>query len=103
MAPELNSDATQTLGNYIACGVAAAKVELESTLQIEEMIHPSVSASFFSLWMSTGQDSVIKQEFKDIQNYSGLLYLATQIGYFAQRKNGNISVQEMFTHIRPLS
>jgi|688.fasta_scaffold181031_4 hypothetical protein len=102
MAPDLNSDATQTLGNHIACGIAAAKVEFDSTLQIEDKIHPSVSQSFFSLWMSSGQDSVIKQEFEGIENYSSLLYLATQIGYIAQRKNGNISVSEMFTNIWPL-
>jgi hypothetical protein len=52
--------------------------------------------------MSSGQDSVIKQEFEGIENYSSLLYLATQIGYIAQRKNGNISVSEMFTNIWPL-
>ena len=103
MAPELNLDATQTLGNHIACGIAAAKVEFDSTLQVKDKIHPYVSLSFFSLWMSSGQDNLIKQEFAGIENYSSLLYLATQIGYIAQRKNGEISVQEMFTNIRPLN
>ena len=103
MAPNLNSDATQTLGNYIAAGISAAKVEFASTLQIEGKIHPSVSLAFFFLFMSTGQDSVIKEEFKGIENSSALLYLATQIGYIAQRSNGNVSIQEMFTNIRPLS
>jgi hypothetical protein len=103
MAPDLNLDATQTLGNYIGCGIAAAKVELDSTLQIEGKIHPSVSLAFFFLYMSTGQDSVIKEEFKDIETFSALLYLANHIGYIAQRSSGKISVQEMFTNIRPLS
>jgi hypothetical protein len=103
MAPDLNSDATQTLANWIAIGIAAAKVEFASTLQIEGKIHPSVSLAFFALFMSVGQNSVIKEEFKGIENFSALLYLATQIGYIAQRSNGKVSVQEMFTNIRPLS
>ena len=101
MAPDLNSDGTQTLGNYIAIGISAAKVEFASTLQIEGKIHPSVSLAFFFLFMSTGQDSVIKEEFKGIENSSALLYLATQIGYLAQRYEGKMSVEEMFTNVRP--
>lgn len=99
MAPDLNSDATQTLGNFIASGIAAAKVEFDSTLQIEGKIHPSVSNAFFLLWMDTGRDSVITSEFKGVENFQHILQLAVKIGYVAQRYGGKISAQEMFTHI----
>lgn len=102
MAPDLNLDATETLGNFIAFGIASAKVELDSTLQIENRIHPSVSNSFFVLWMDTGRDSVIAREFYGVKNFQHICYLAVKIGYVAQRYGGKISAQEMFTNIQSL-
>jgi hypothetical protein len=106
MAPEvldINSDAFQNIGRYITVGISFANVELESTLQIKGKIHPSVSNALFSLWMDISRDKEAKEIFKDVENYTHLLQLAIKIGYLAQRYEGKMSVQEMFTNIRPLS
>jgi len=106
MAPkvlDIKLDAFQTIGRYLTVGMSFANVEMESTLQIEEKVHPSVSNAIFSLWMDASSDNEIRDMFKDVENYDHVLQLAVKIGYLAQRYEGKVSVQEMFTNIRPLS
>jgi hypothetical protein len=106
MAPkvlDVNSDAFQSIGRYLTVGISFANVELESTLQISGKIHPSVSNAIFSLWLDISSDNILRDLFKDVENYDHVLQLAIKIGYIAQRYEGKLSVQEMFTNIRPLS
>jgi hypothetical protein len=103
MAPEMNPDAIQNLGRYIAVGISFAKVEYESTLQLPEKMHPYLSNSFLSLFMDISRDSDTKEIFNDIEHYIHILELAIKIGYLAQRYEGKMSVQEMFSKIRPLN
>lgn len=103
LAPDMKPDAIQNLGRYIAVGISFAKVENESKLQLPEKMHPYLSNSFFSLFMDISRDSDTKNIFNGIEHYAHILELAIKIGYLAQRYEGKMSVQEMFTNIRPLS
>jgi hypothetical protein len=106
MAPkvfDVKSDAFQNIGRYITVGISFANVELESTLQIAEKIHPSVSNALFILWMDIAREPKLKEIFKEVEHYDHVLQLAIRIGYIAQRYEGKISVEEMFTNIRPLN
>jgi hypothetical protein len=106
MAPQvldIKSDAFQTIGRYLTVGISFANVEFESTLQIEGKVHPSVSNAIFSLWLDTSSDISLRDIFKGVEHYDHVLQLAIKIGYLAQRYEGKVSVQEMFTNIRPIS
>jgi hypothetical protein len=106
MAPkvlDIKLDTFQTIGRYLTVGISIANIEMESTLQIEGKVHPSVNNAIFSLWMDANSDNEIRDLFKDLENYSHVLQLAIKIGYLAQRYEGKVSVQEMFTNIRQLS
>lgn len=100
---DIKSDAFQTIGRYLTVGISFANVEMESTLQIEGKVHPSVSNAIFSLWLDTSSDKSLRDMFKGVEHYDHVLQLAVKIGYLAQRYEGKVSVQEMFTNIRPLS
>lgn len=105
MAPtvfDVKSDAFQNIGRYITVGISFANVELESTLQIAGKIHPSVSNALLILWMDVAREPKLKEIFKDVENYDHVLQLAIKIGYLAQRYEGKMSVEEMFTNVRPL-
>jgi hypothetical protein len=76
---------------------------MESTLQIEGKVHPSVSNAIFSLWLDVSRDSTVRDMFTGVENYDHVLQLAIKVGYLAQRYEGKMSVQEMFTNVRPLN
>jgi hypothetical protein len=106
MAPQvldIKSDAFQNIGRYLTVGISFANVELESMLQIEGKVHPSVSNAIFSLWLDTSSDNSLRDIFKDVEHYDHILQLAIRIGYLAQRYKGKVSAQEMFTNIQPLT
>ena len=105
MAPkvlDIKSDAFQSIGRHLTIGMSFANVELESTLQIEGKVHPSISNAIFSLWLDARNDNIVRDIFKDVENYDHVLQLAIKIGYIAQRYEGKISVEEMFANVRPL-
>ena len=106
MAPkalDIKSDAFQTIGRYLTVGISFANVEMLSTLQIEGKVHPSVSNAIFSLWMDVSRDITVRDMFTGVENYDHVLQLAIKVGYLAQRYEGKMSVQEMFTSVRPLN
>jgi hypothetical protein len=52
--------------------------------------------------MDVAREPKLKEIFKDVENYDHVLQLAIKIGYLAQRYEGKMSVEEMFTNVRPL-
>ena len=61
-----------------------------------------ISNAIFSLWLDARNDNIVRDIFKDVENYDHVLQLAIKIGYIAQRYEGKISVEEMFANVRPL-
>ena len=102
LAPHLDIDSVQILARYIGIGMGYAIVEQDSGLMIEHKTHPSISNAIGFLNMAIHQDKDIKDALKTLPYFNQVLEIAIDVGYLAQRKNCELTAQQMFASVRPL-